>query len=159
MRCSLCTHECEILRSLSLFYLKLQARQDFHEKKLSGITERATKITGSTQIQLSYLNSQAVRRKAESITNPSHPIHHSFQLLPSGCCFRARRRTSQNSFIPSEISILNKAGQTFYSAHLLLLISGLICLLIQFYVSLLWQHVFMLFVSPKPTAIFYNYIQ
>lgn len=54
------------------------------KKKLTRIIKQATKITGSTQTQLSELYSRTAERKAVCITEDrSRPLHRSFQPLPS----------------------------------------------------------------------------
>ena len=79
----------------------------------SRIMKHASKITGTTQSSLSDLHTQAVRCKATSIVHdPSHPLHNSFQLLPSGRRYRvplARTNLVRNSFFPSAINIINNA--------------------------------------------------
>ena len=53
--------------------------------KLSRITAQASKIIGSPQTPLSHLYERSVITKAILITEePSHPLHSSFTLLPSG---------------------------------------------------------------------------
>lgn len=53
----------------------------------------------------------SVLRKATTITqDPTHPLHQSFQLLPSGCCYKvplARKNVYKKSFIPTAITKLN----------------------------------------------------
>jgi hypothetical protein len=52
-----------------------------------------------------------VIRRADLITeDPSHPLLHSFRLLPLGIRFNApvaRKSTYKKSFIPSAIALLN----------------------------------------------------
>jgi hypothetical protein len=83
-----------------------------NKSKLSRIVNQGSKITGKTQNQLSVLHSQAVKRKAHLITqDPTHPLHKSFQLLPSGRRYRAplsKKNIHKNSFIPIAINSLNK---------------------------------------------------
>ncbi len=72
-------------------------------------------MIGYPQTQLLDLYNCAVQRKAAFIvTDPSYPLHSFFQLLPPGHYFTtlfARRKAYSNYFIPTAISILNKAKQ------------------------------------------------
>ena len=81
--------------------------------ELTRIIKHATKITSTSQTQVSDLYSHAVKRKADSISKDlSHPLHHSFQLLPSGSQFRvplAKKRTYKNLHIAAAIHF--KHGQ------------------------------------------------
>ena len=83
-----------------------------NKSKLSRIVNQGSKITGKTQTQLSVLHSQAVKRKAHLITqDPTHPLHKSFQILPSGRRYRvplSKKNIHKNSFIPIAINSLNK---------------------------------------------------
>lgn len=57
------------------------------KNKLTWIIRYATKIAGPLRTNF---YAWAVERKANSITkDSSQPVHHSFQLFPSGWCFRA----------------------------------------------------------------------
>ena len=100
----------ESVLNISSCYTFLSVRD---KSKLSHIIKHASKITGTTQSSLSDLHTQAVRRKASSIIHdPSHPLHNSFQLRPSGHRYRvplARTNLVKNSFIPSAINIIKKA--------------------------------------------------
>ncbi len=86
-----------------------------NEGKLSRVIKQASKMIGYPQTQLLDLYNCAVQRKAAFIvTDPSHPLHSFFQLLPPGHYFTtpfARRKAYSNYFIPTAISILNKAKQ------------------------------------------------
>ena len=79
--------------------------------KLSRIINQASKITRTPQPPLTELYRRSVMRKATFITeDPSHPLHHSFMLLPSGRRYRtplARKNIYKKSFIPSAITLLN----------------------------------------------------
>ena len=79
--------------------------------RLSRVVKLAGRIIGSQQKQLPDLYHQAVYRKARKIRlDPTHPLHNSFQLLPSRRRLRAplaKRNLYKRSFIPSAISILN----------------------------------------------------
>lgn len=115
----------------------------FNKKKRSGFIKHATGLT--VQFQLSYINSQGVKREADSIHSPPH-------LIPRPAPFNCPRQAAasehlwlktqnlKNSFILSERSVLNKTRQTLDSTHPRLFIYGLICFLYQFYGSLLWLH-------------------
>ena len=94
--------------NISSWYNQLTIK---HKTRLSRIVNHAAKITGSPHTPLSELYSRSVIRKANLITaDHSHPLHHSFQLLPSGRRFNvplARKNIYKKSFIPSAITILN----------------------------------------------------
>ena len=79
--------------------------------KLSRITAQASKIIGSPQTPLSHLYERSVITKAILITEePSHPLHSSFTLLPSGRRYKvpsARKSIYKKSFIPSAVTALN----------------------------------------------------
>lgn len=79
--------------------------------RLSRVVKLAGKIIGSEQRQLSHLYNMFLKRKAQKIRlDPTHPLHNSFQMLPSGRRLRtplAKRNLYKHSFIPSAISILN----------------------------------------------------
>jgi len=83
-----------------------------NKEKLARVIKQASKIIGTPQIRLVDLYNCAVKRKVDSIvTDPSHPLFSSLQLMPSGGRFRAplaKKKAYRNSFIPSAISILNK---------------------------------------------------
>ena len=61
-----------------------------------------------------------VLKKAHSLlAGEAHPLHHEFELLPSGSQYRLpRMRTNRfsGSFIPYAISLLNKARKREHSA-------------------------------------------
>jgi len=79
------------------------------------ITRVAGKIEGSKQKLVAQLYQIAVQRKALTIArDPSHPLNHVFELLPS----RRRYRTPKDikaiykqSFVPNAISLLNKSKE------------------------------------------------
>jgi hypothetical protein len=79
--------------------------------RLTRVVKLASKIIGRQQRQLSDLHQLFVKRKACKIRlDPSHPLHDSFELLPSKRRLRAplaRRNLYRRSFLPSAISILN----------------------------------------------------
>lgn len=76
------------------------------------LIKHATKITRTTHVQLSDLYSHAVKRKANSITKyPSHPLHHSFQLLLSGLRFRAPLAKNSQKLFNSQCNIHFKQTQ------------------------------------------------
>ena len=95
--------------NISSWYSSLSTK---HKTKLSRIVNQASKIIGSPQTQISELFNRSVIRKATLITeDPSHPLHHSFQLLPSGRRYKvplARKNVYKKSFIPTAITTLNK---------------------------------------------------
>ncbi len=102
--------ESVLTYNISSWYTFLSAKD---KTKLSRIIKHASKITGTTQSSLSDLHTQAVRRKATTIMHdPSHPLHTSFQLLPSGRRYRvplARTNLVKKSFISSAINIINNS--------------------------------------------------
>lgn len=81
------------------------------KSKLSRIISQASKITGTAQTPLSELYSRSVLRKATQITeDPSHPLHSSFMLLPSGRRFKvplAHKDIYKKSFVPNAITAMN----------------------------------------------------
>ena len=82
-----------------------------NKSKLSQIINQASKITGIKQAPLQHLYGLAMKRKALQIVDDcSHPLHSSFQKLPSGRRLRvpmARKNTYKKLFVPSAITILN----------------------------------------------------
>lgn len=82
-----------------------------NRNKLLKITHTASKIICSPTPNISELNDKAIGRLAKSIvSNTYHPLHHFFQLLPSGRRYRTlkhRRVRFNRSFVPSAIAILN----------------------------------------------------
>ena len=79
--------------------------------RLARIVKLACKIIGSKQKQLSELHHSFVARKAMKICkDQGHPLHASFELMPSGRRFRApltKRNLYKRSFLPSAVTILN----------------------------------------------------
>jgi hypothetical protein len=79
--------------------------------RLTRVVKLAGKIVGCQQRQLSDIHQLFVKRKAKKIcSDPHHPLHGSFELLPSKRRLRAplaRRNLFKRSFVPSAISILN----------------------------------------------------
>ena len=79
--------------------------------KLARIVNLASKVIGSKQRQLPELYYQAVKRKAVKIVSDNtHPLHESYEPLPSGRRFRvplAKKNQYRLSFIPTSIRILN----------------------------------------------------
>ena len=79
--------------------------------KLGRVVNIASKIIGQKQQQLPSLYRTAVSRKSYQIVNDrTHPLHSSFQKLPSGRRFRvplARKNILKKSFVPSAVSVLN----------------------------------------------------
>lgn len=108
----------------------------------------ASKTTaGTAQTSLSDLYTQAVRRTGTLITqDPSHPLHNSFQLFPSGHCYKNPffkfYSIQKKSFIPTAISMINKLWRNKYSnictylyfiAKLLLTLCKYICIYLYFF--------------------------
>ena len=104
---------CSLIESIltfniSAWYNTLTVK---HKTKLARIVNQAGKIIGSPQTPLPQLYTRSVLRKANTITqDPTHPLHQSFDLLPSGRRYRvplARKNTYKKSFIPTAITTLN----------------------------------------------------
>ena len=85
----------------------------WNRNKLTQVVNQASKITGENQLQLHTLYSHAITQTATRIFNdPTHPLHPSFQLLPSGRRLSvpmARKNGNTKSFLPSAVAILNQA--------------------------------------------------
>ena len=81
------------------------------KNKLDRITKQASKLIGLPQKELKDLYIQTMERKSNSIlSDPSHPLHPSFDLHPSGRRFRvpfARKAIYKKSFIPIAIHTQN----------------------------------------------------
>lgn len=82
------------------------------KNRLLRIINIAGKIIGEKQVTLSDLYIVAVKRKASAIvTDSAHPLHSSFDLLPSGRRFKvplAKKAKYKKSFIPTAVDILNR---------------------------------------------------
>ena len=94
--------------SITAWYGNLSVKS---KTQLSRIVNQASKIIGKKQIPVSDLYKEFTRRKAGRILrDPTHPLHDSFETLPSGRRLRAplaRKNLYKRSFIPSAIAILN----------------------------------------------------
>ena len=81
------------------------------KKKLNRIVNLASKIIGIQQQPLSHIYHDFVSRKVKKIvSDESHPLHNSFELMRSGRRFREpkwKRIVYKNSFVPSAVTILN----------------------------------------------------
>ena len=130
--------ESVLTYNISSWYTFLSVRE---KSKLSRIIKHASKITGTTQSSLSDLHTQAVSYKATSIIHdPSHPLHNSFPLLPSGrhyrvplartnlvkkiihpICHQHHQQCTIKSFLMSSFCIVHIALYLFYSILLLFL--------------------------------------
>lgn len=81
------------------------------KQKLSRVVNIASAIVGKTQRQLNEIYLLKVKEKARVIIEDlSHPLHSSFQLLPSRRRFRqprASKNVYQMSFVPTAIRFLN----------------------------------------------------
>lgn len=79
------------------------------KNRLSGVIKLAGNIIGKQQIPLSDLYIMAVKRKASPITlDIFHPLHDSFQVLPSGRRYKVplvKKAKYKKSFIPTAIEI------------------------------------------------------
>ena len=77
-------------------------------KKLQRIINRASKIIGTPLPSLDSLyHKRTLRRAWRIISDPTHPAHYAFQLLPSGRRYRtiaSRTTRLKNSFIPTAIN-------------------------------------------------------
>ena len=80
-------------------------------KKLQRIINRASKIIGTPLPSLDSLyHKRTLRRARKIISDPTHPAHYAFQLLPSGRRYRtiaSRTTRLKNCFIPTAINFLN----------------------------------------------------
>ncbi len=78
---------------------------------LNKIVNIGGKIIGVQQSNLSVLyNSQVVKRANSILSDHSHPLHHHFQLLPSGTRFSlpsVKTNRYKHSFNPTAITLLN----------------------------------------------------
>ena len=81
-------------------------------KRLDRLCRSAARIVGPTTSTIEKLGKSKIEKKAATIQkDPTHPLGHFFQLLPSGRRLRsARARTTrmQNSFIPTAIRLSNQ---------------------------------------------------
>jgi len=72
----------------------------------------AVKMIGEKQVALTDFYTVAVERKASAIvTDSSHPLHSSFNVLPSGRRYKVplvKKATYKKTFIPTAIDILNR---------------------------------------------------
>ena len=82
------------------------------KKKLTMVIKQGIKITGREQLSLEDLYSRSATKKAVQIYSyPTHPLHPSFQMLPSGRRLTTLLSTKVEygkSFVPSAVHILNK---------------------------------------------------
>jgi hypothetical protein len=82
-----------------------------NKEKLDRVIKHAGKIIGPELPSLETLYMCRMKGKVRRIIgDPTHPLSHHFQTLPSGRRYRSvRARTNRlnNSFIPSAIRILN----------------------------------------------------
>ena len=80
--------------------------------KLTQIVNQASKIIGNKQLQLQDIYNRSITKKAIQIYNDStHPLRHSFELLPSGRRLKvplAKKKGYKTSFVPTAVEILNK---------------------------------------------------
>ena len=81
--------------------------------QIAGLVRTAMKIMGvRNHPSLQMLYEQSVARQAQKIvSDPTHILHHEFQLLPSGRRFRVPRtrlNRYKNSFLSTSIKLLNK---------------------------------------------------
>lgn len=81
------------------------------KNNLSHIVKVAGKLIGFPQVSLTNIYERQVMRKADAILDcVNHPLHCSFEVLPSGQrirvpCFKLNR--TNNYFIPSATLLLN----------------------------------------------------
>ena len=94
--------------NISVWFGNLSAK---NKNMLNRVIKNAGKIIGSQQIGLEDMYISAVRRKAVLIiSDSSHPLHKSFETLPSGRRYRVprcNRNLYKKSFIPSAITMMN----------------------------------------------------
>jgi hypothetical protein len=94
--------------SFVCWYQTLNVRS---KKLLNGITNTCSKIVGRKQAPLSELYQRRVLGKAIRIKDdPSHPMSHMFELLPSGTRLRnikCRTVRYQSTFLPTAVSLVN----------------------------------------------------
>ncbi|KAL6463905.1 hypothetical protein MHYP_G00282960 [Metynnis hypsauchen] len=102
------------LCQLRKFNLPQELMVQFYTAMIESIITTSITVWGSSATKHDLHRLQCIirtRKRAEKIsTDPSHPRHHLFQLLPSGRRFSHMRiRTSRlkRSFFPQAITLLN----------------------------------------------------
>ena len=79
--------------------------------RLQSVINASEKVVGCTLPSLDSLYTQRTTKRARKIiSDPTHPAHELFNLLPSGRRFRsirARRERLRRSFFPSAVRLLN----------------------------------------------------
>ena len=126
--------ESVLTYNISSWYTFLSVRD---KSKLSRIIKHASKITGTTQSSLSDLHTQAVRCKGTSIIHePSHPLHNSFQLLPS--CRRYRVPLARTNLVKNHSSHLPSTSSTMHYKILLIFCIVRIALYLFYFIVLLF---------------------
>ena len=96
-----------LIASITVWYSSL----DIHSKnKLQRIITKSSKIINSPLPSLESLHHERTVRAKKIISDPTHPAHHVFQLLPSGRRYRSlttKTTRFKNSFYPTAIRTLN----------------------------------------------------
>ena len=87
---------------------------DSHSRtKLQRIIHKSSKITGHSLPSIDTLYQRRITQRAIKITSdPTHPAHHLFTLMPSGRRYRSLQTKSdrfKNSFFPIAIRTLNQS--------------------------------------------------
>lgn len=87
-----------------------------NENRLGSLVKTVTKISRRSQTNLSDINNWRVVKSANPTLNcPNHPLHWEFELLPSGCRFRAPvcKTKRFHVSIPSAIDMRSNQGWLF----------------------------------------------
>lgn len=102
--------ESIITSSITVWYGSTDSQT---KKKLQQIVNKASKIIGKPLPSVESLYTlRTVKRAKKIISDPSHPAHHLFQLLPSGRRYRSlstKTKRFTNSFFPIAIRTLNSS--------------------------------------------------
>ena len=111
-------------------------------KTLQRVVKSAQRITRTALPSIQDLYSQRCRRKAKRIiSDPSHPCHSLFSLLPSGRRYKSiRSRTSRyrDSFYPHAIRMLNCPWNIFLHYNLFLFFLPFFSILQYLFIYLCW---------------------
>ena len=98
---------------VSLFMAALNAQE---RSKLEKVDKSGKRIIGPTATvdSLASRYGNRVKKMGKAIMNDhSHPLHHRFELLPSGRRLRSaalKNSTYNRTFVPSAITLLNSSG-------------------------------------------------
>ena len=84
------------------------------KNKLNRVVNISSKIIGKKKEPVAKIyNDFVVRKSKKIVSDPTHPLFHNFNHLPSGRRFRApawKRQIYKRSFIPTAIQILNSSN-------------------------------------------------